>query len=283
MIEISNKKKKKIGNMIVFTLLSLGGILMILPLIWMFSTSLKTQTEAFIVPPKWIPSHVSFKKFSEIWSSGTLQYGFKNSIIVTLSVTIIGTFTTSLAAFAFAKLRFPAKEKIFLMLLAAMMIPFPVVMIPQFVMFSKLHWIDTLFPLIVPGLFGNTVMLFFLRQYLGSVPDALIEAAKIDGCSFFGIYLKIIFPIIKPAIAAQFILWFMGIWNDYLAPSLYLSSPENQTLQVAIANFNAMYAIQSDLPLIMAASLVAMLPLIIVFIIFQRQIIDSVAISGMKG
>jgi multiple sugar transport system permease protein len=283
MNKISSKSQKKIGNIIVFTLLSLGGIIMILPLIWMLSTSLKTQAEAFIVPPKWIPSHISFKKFNEIWSSGTLQYGFKNSAIVTLSVTIIGTFTTSLAAFSFAKLKFPAKEKIFLMLLAAMMIPFPVVMIPQFVMFSKVHWIDTLLPLIVPGLFGNTVMLFFLRQYLGSVPDAIIEAAKIDGCSFFGIYLKIIFPIIKPAIAAQFILWFMGIWNDYLAPSLYLSSPENQTLQVAIANFNAMYAIQSDLPLIMAASLVAMLPLIIIFIIFQRQIIDSVAISGMKG
>lgn len=283
MIQISNKSKKKIGNIIVFTLLSLGGILMILPLLWMISTSMKTKLEAFIVPPQWIPSHPTLGKFSEIWKSGTLQYGFKNSIIVTLSVTIIGTFTTSLAAFAFAKLRFPAKEKLFLMLLAAMMIPFPVVMIPQFVMFSKLHWIDTLLPLIVPGLFGNTVMLFFLRQYLGSVPDALIEAAKIDGCSFFGIYIKIIFPIIKPAIAAQFILWFMGIWNDYLAPSLYLSSPENQTLQVAIANFNAMYAIQSDLPLIMAASLVAMLPLIVVFIIFQRQIIDSVAISGMKG
>jgi multiple sugar transport system permease protein len=283
MSKISSKKKKTIGDIIVFTLLSLGGILMILPLIWMISTSLKTPLEAFIVPPKWIPSHISFKKFSEIWSSGTLQYGFKNSIIVTLSVTIIGTFTTSLAAFAFAKLRFPAKEKIFLMLLAAMMIPFPVVMIPQFVMFSKLHWIDTLLPLIVPGLFGNTVMLFFLRQYLGSVPDAIIEAAKIDGCSFFGIYLRIIFPIIKPAIAAQFILWFMGVWNDYLAPSLYLSSPEKQTLQVTIANFNAMYAIQSDLPLIMAASLVAMMPLIIIFIIFQRQIIDSVAISGMKG
>lgn len=283
MSKFSMKQEKTITDIIVFVLLALGGILMILPLLWMLSTSLKTPMEAFIVPPKWIPAHLSFKKFSEIWDSGTLQYGFKNSIIVTLSVTIVGTFTTSLAAFSFAKLKFPGRDKLFFLLLSGMMIPFPVVMIPQFVMFSQLHWIDTLLPLIVPGLFGNIVMLFFLKQYLGSVPDALIEAAKIDGCSFFGIFWRIIIPIIKPAVAAQFILWFMGVWNDYLAPSLYLSSPESQTLQVAIANFNSMYAIQSDLPLIMAASLMAMLPIMIIFILFQKSIIESVAISGMKG
>jgi multiple sugar transport system permease protein len=156
-------------------------------------------------------------------------------------------------------------------------------MIPQFMIFSQIGWVDTLLPLIVPGLFGNIIMIFFLRQYLTSIPNSIIEAAKIDGCSYIKIFYKIIFPLVKPAVAAQLILWFMAIWNDYLGPILYLNSPEKQTLQLVIANFNSAYAIQSDYPLIMAASVVSLLPMLIVFIVFQKQIIESVAISGVKG
>ncbi len=163
------------------------------------------------------------------------------------------------------------------------MIPYPTVMIPQFVMFSRLHWVDTLLPLIVPLLFGNIIMIFFIRQYLETVPDSLIEAAKIDGASYFRIFTVLIMPLIRPAIAAQFILWFMGVWNDYLAPILYLNSPEKQTLQVVIANLNVQYATQRDYPLIMGASFVALLPILIVFIVFQRQIIASVALTGTKA
>ena len=150
-------------------------------------------------------------------------------------------------------------------------------------MFSKVGWVDTLLPLIVPGLFGNIFMIFFLRQYLMSVPDAIIEAAKIDGSSYFRLFSRIVFPLMMPAVAAQIILWFMGIWNDYLAPIIYLNSPEKQTLQLVIANFNSTYAIQTDYPLIMAASMIALLPMLIVFLVFQRRIIESVAISGVKG
>ncbi len=163
------------------------------------------------------------------------------------------------------------------------MIPFPTLMIPQFVMFSKIGWVDTLLPLIVPLLFGNIVMIFFLRQYLSSVPDSMVEAAKIDGASYLQIFRRMIFPLIRPAIAAQFILWFMTIWNDYLAPILYLNTESKQTLQVVIANLNVEYATQRDYPLIMAASFVALLPILVVFLIFQRQIIESVALTGAKG
>ena len=163
------------------------------------------------------------------------------------------------------------------------MIPYPSIMIPQFVIFSKIGWVNTLLPLIVPGMFGNITMIFFLRQYLSNVPDSIVEAAKIDGASYFQIFAKLIVPAIKPAIAAQFILWFMGAWNDYLAPLLYLNSPEKQTLQVVIANLNASYAIQTDYPLIMAASVVSLIPVLAIFIIFQKQIIESVALSAVKG
>jgi len=281
--KMSVKKKDRITDVFVFVFLTMGAVVMIAPLLWMVSTSLKSKEEVFSLPPVWIPTDISFNKYFEIWNMGPLLSGISNSLIVALSVTIVGTFTSSLAAFAFAKLNFRGKNKIFLLLFASVMIPYPVLMIPQFMIFSSIGWVDTLLPLIVPGLFGNIFMIFFLRQFLNSIPNSIIEAAKIDGCSYFQIFYKIIFPLIKPAVAAQLILWFMAIWNDYLGPILYLNSPEKQTLQLVIANFNASYAIQSDYPLIMAASVVALLPMLIVFMIFQKQIIESIAISGVKG
>jgi multiple sugar transport system permease protein len=213
---------------------------------------------------------------------GEFINGTINSVTIELLVLTFGTFTSSLAAFAFAKLKFKHKEKIFLCLLATMMIPYPVVMIPQFVMFSKIGWVDTLLPLIVPGLFGNVTMIFFLRQNLTSVSDSLVEAAKVDGCGYFRMYWQIMLPLMKAPIATQVILWFMGIWNDYMAPMIYLSTPERQTLQLVIASFNSYYAIQTDYALIMAAAVIAMLPTLIIFFIFQKFIIQSIAISGIK-
>lgn len=279
----SKKKKEKIINTILFLVLLLGSLVMIVPLLWMVLTSVKNKLDVFAMPPVWIPTEINWSKYSEIWTKGPLLSGLINSLKVCLSVTIVGTFTSSLAAFAFAKLRFPYKNQIFLALLGTMMIPFAIVMIPQFIIFSKIGWVDSLKPLIIPGLFGNVSMIFFLRQYMQGIPTDLIEAARIDGCSFFKIFYKIIFPLSGPAISAQIILWFMGIWNDYLAPSIYINTPEKMTIQTVIQSFNATYAIQTDYPLIMAASVMSMLPIIIVFIVFQKWIIESIAISGVKG
>ncbi len=277
------KKKTSITNILIVIILSLGAIIMVGPLLWMVSTSFKEKSGVFQLPPQWIPSPVTFEAYKRLWELDTLLSGIKNTIIVSLVVTIIGTITSSMAAFSFAKLRMPYKNTIFLLLLTALMVPYPAVMIPQFMMFSKIGWVDTLKPLIVPGLFGNITMIFFLRQYLSNIPDSVVEAAKIDGATYVQTFFQLIFPLIRPAVAAQFILWFMGVWNDYLAPLLYLNSPEKQTLQVVIANLNAAYAIQTDYPLIMAASVVSLLPVLIVFIIFQKQIIESVALSAVKG
>lgn len=276
-------KRTKIANFFTFLALLAGSIVMIAPLLWMFSTSLKEKSSVFSLPPEWIPKVINWSKYIEIWEAGPLLTGIKNSLTISLSVTIVGAFTSSLAAFAFAKLELAHKNKIFLLLLSAMMIPYPSLMIPQFSMFASIGWVDTLLPLIIPPIFGNIIMIFFLRQYLINVPNSVIEAAKIDGSSYFGMFTKIIFPLIKPAIAAQFILWFMGVWNDYLAPIIYLNSPEKLTIQLVIANFNSTYAIESDYPLIMAASMVALLPMLVVFLIFQKQIIESIAITGSKG
>lgn len=276
-------KKINLSHVLIVIILLLGSVVMIAPLLWMVSTSLKDKSGVFQLPPQWIPNPIRLDAYKRLLDLDTLASGVKNTVIVSLTVTLIGTITSSMAAFSFAKLKMPFKNLLFLLLLATIMIPYPAVMIPQFMMFSKIGWVDTLLPLIIPGLFGNITMIFFLRQYLSNVPDSIIEAAKIDGAGYLKIFFNLIFPLVRPAIAAQFILWFMGTWNDYLAPLIYLNSPEKQTLQVVIANLNAAYAIQTDYPLIMAASVVSLLPVLIVFIIFQKQIIESVAISGMKG
>jgi len=277
------RRESKLTNTIIFIILLFGSIIMIAPLIWMISTSFKNKAGVFSLPPQWIPDPFTTDAYSRLLKLDSLWTGIKNSVIVSFTVTIIGSITSSLAAFSFAKLRLPYKNVIFLMLLIGIMIPYPSVMIPQFSIFSQIGWIDTLLPLIVPGLFGNITMIFFLRQYLTNIPDSMIEAAKIDGASYFQMFVKLIVPAIKPAISAQFILWFMGAWNDYLAPLLYLRSPNKLTLQVVIANLNATYAIQTDYPLIMAASVISVLPILVIFIIFQRQIIESVALTGTKG
>lgn len=273
----------RLANALVIILLSLGSVLMLAPLLWMLSTSLKTMDGVFELPPQWVPDPIVWENYLRIWEAGPLLSGIRNSVIVSLTVTVIGTLTSSMAAFAFSKMRLPGKNGLFLAILGGMMIPFPALMIPTFMIFARIGWVDTLLPLIVPGLLGNIMMVFFLRQYLHNVPDSLVEASLIDGATYPQIFWKIIFPLIRPAIAAQFILWFMAVWNDYLGPIIYLNSENVQTLQLVIANFNATYAIQTDYPLIMAASLVALLPVLVVFLIFQRQIIESIALTGSKG
>ena len=279
----TEKGQSRLVNAVLFVVLAVGSIAMLAPLIWMFTTSLKTKVEVFALPPVLWPADPQWDTYTRMWDAAPILSGIQNSLIVSLTVTIIGSITSTMAAYALAKMRLPYKNAIFIGLLAGLMIPYPTLMIPQFVMFAKFGWVDTLLPLIVPLLFGNIIMIFFIRQYLASVPDSLIEAAYIDGASHPRVFATIVVPLIRPAIAAQFILWFMAIWNDYLAPILYLNSPQNQTLQVVIANLNVEFATQRDYPLIMGASVVALLPILIVFLIFQRQIIASVALTGTKG
>ncbi|MFV0633938.1 carbohydrate ABC transporter permease [Demequina sp.] len=278
----SGTKENKAVNWVLFVVLSLGAVFMAAPLLWMWTTSLKTKEAVYSLPPQWIPDPFVWENYVRVFDDTYVLSGIKNSLIVAVSVTVVGTVFSALAAFALAKLRLPGKNAIFLALLSGMMVPFPVIMIPQFVMFANLGWVNTLLPLIVPVILGNVIMIFFLRQYLHNVPDSLVEAAKIDGASYLRIFWTIIVPLIRPAIAAQFILWFMAVWNDYLGPIIYLNSPEKQTLQVVIANMNVQYATQRDYPLIMTASVISVIPILVVFLIFQRQIIESVALTGSK-
>ena len=278
---ITSKKEKTI-NIIVFVLLSLGAVVMIFPFFYMIMTSFMTKNQYLSGQLRVIPDPWVWGKYSEVMAKGNFIPGILNTVKVEIPVLLIGGFTSSLAAFAFAKMEFRAKGAIFMGLLATIMIPFAVIMIPQYVMFTKFGWTDTLLPLIIPACFGNISMVFFLRQNLTSIPNDLMDAAKLDGCGYFRTFAQIFFPLMKGAVGTQLTLWFMAIWNDYLAPTIFLRSEKNWTLQVVIRSFNTYYSIQSDYALIMAASVIAMLPTIALFFCFQRVIIESVAISGIK-
>lgn len=275
-------KKEKVINVIVFIVLCLGAVVMVFPLIYMVATSFMTKNQILSGTLTLFPDPILIGKYSEVLQKGEFVRGIFNSLKVAIPLLIIGGFTSALAAFGFAKMQFRGKGILFLALLATIMIPFAVVMIPQYVMFTKLGWTNSLLPLIIPGCFGNVSMIFFLRQNLLGMPDELMEAAKLDGCSYFGTFIKIFFPLMKGAFGTQLMLWFMGIWNDYLAPTIFLRSEKTWTLQVVIRSFNSYYAIQSDYALIMAASVIAMIPTMLLFFIFQRVIIESIAISGIK-
>ncbi|MBP5304627.1 MAG: carbohydrate ABC transporter permease [Lachnospiraceae bacterium] len=274
--------KEKTINIVVFILLCFGAVVMVFPLIYMVMTSFMTKNQILSGSLKVIPNPWVFGKYGEVLNKANFISGVLNTVKVEIPVLLIGGFTSSLAAFSFAKMKFRAKNAIFMGLLATIMIPFAVIMIPQYVMFTKMKWTDTLLPLIVPACFGNVSMIFFLRQNLSSIPNDLMDAAKLDGCGYFRTFAQIFFPLMKSAVGTQLTLWFMGIWNDYLAPVIFLRSEANWTLQVVIRSFNAYYAIQSDYALIMAASVIAMIPTIVLFFCFQRVIIESVAISGIK-
>lgn len=272
-----------LGRILTYTFLILLAITMIFPFVWMLSVSLKSQSLVLELPPKLIPRPIDFRAYIDIWSEIDILVGIKNSMIIAFFVITFGLISSSMAAFAFAKLKFFGRDQMFMVLLASIMIPFPVTMIPQYMLFDSIGWVDTLKPLIVPGLLGNVAVTFFIVQYLKTIPNEIIDSAKIDGCGYFGIYWRIILPLIKPAMAAQAIFMFMGIWNDLLGPVIYLSSPEKLTLQYVVATLNAFYSTANDYPMIMAGGIISMVPLIIVYLIFQRQIVDSLVISGMKG
>ncbi|MFA6680640.1 MAG: carbohydrate ABC transporter permease [Sphaerochaeta sp.] len=267
----------------VWLILLVGAGTMLLPFLWMVSTSLKEANLVYTIPPEWIPNPINWDNYRRVWTASNLLTGIKNSSIISISVLSFCTISSSMAAFAFSKLRFPGKNIIFLMLLSTIMIPFVVLLVPQFIIYSRIKWIDTLLPLIIPASLGNVNMIFFLRQYMTGLPNELLDAAKIDGCNYFGMYWRIYLPLTKTAIIANTILLFMATWNDYFGPMVFTHSQSKQTVQVAIAMMNSHYAQQTDIPLVMTASMIAVLPVLILFIASQKYFVDSFAITGIKG
>ena len=278
-----SKKKFRLGFYIATLIVIIGVASMIFPYLWMFLTSFKTTTEAWADPPTLIPTKWLIDAYQLILTDPNFYKSIFNTLIIEFSVIIVGTLVATLAAFAFAKIRFKHKKLLLLMLMSSMMVPYAALMLPQYRAFQELGMTETLWPLILPGLFGNISMMFFLITYMKEgIPDALIESAKIDGTSYIKMFFKIALPLSKPAIAAQAIFWFVGIWNDFFGPSIYLTNPEKLTLQVYLNTLLSSNASGVELPTLMAGSVLASLPMMIIFFAFQNFFINSIALSGMK-
>ena len=267
---------------VVYILLIAISVIMLIPLVWMLSTALKSLDQVGIFPPEWIPNPVLWDNFGQALTFMPFALYFRNTGMIT-GFSIIGTLIScSLVAYGFARLRARGREALFLLVLSTLMLPNQVTMIPQYVLFAKLHWIDTFLPLIVPNFLGNAFFIFLLRQFMMTIPLEMDEAARIDGAGYVRIFVRIILPLIKPALATVAIFTFVYNWNDFLYPLIYLNSEHNLTLSLALSKFTGMYG-STAWNLLMAASLVVVMPCLLLFFFAQRYFIQGIVVSGLKG
>ncbi|MFH1367636.1 MAG: carbohydrate ABC transporter permease [Elusimicrobiota bacterium] len=263
-----------------YLLLAAVGVFMIAPFLWMLSTSLKDSSSVFTYPPEWIPKPVEFVNYIKAWNAAPFGRFFFNSIFVAVCVTFGQVFTSSLAAYAFARVEFPGRDKIFLCYLATMMIPGQVTMIPVFILLKYIGWIDTFKALIIPTMF-TAYGTFMLRQFFLTIPKELEEAAVMDGFSRWQIYYKIIMPLSKPALATLSTFVFLGNWNEFMWPLVITSSVEMRTLPLGLVTFQGQY--MTDWNLLMAASTMVLLPVLFVYIFNQKFITKGIVMTGLKG
>ena len=341
------RRKERIRKSIWHLILLIGGVVFIMPFVWLVTTSFKDEDQVFKYPPVWIPTQqvkmkigdhryplstltingrqekvleleeledgskkvrrvsggqafivprselTKIRKFGLKWSNYSDALDFLppethkgllylwNTVYITL-LSILGTlFSSSLVAYSFARLRWPGRDALFLVLIATMMLPQAVTMIPVFLIFRTLGWFDTLKPLWVPSFFAGAFSVFLLRQFFMTIPMDLEDAAKIDGCSYFGIYRKIMLPLIKPALAALTIMTFMGSWNNFMGPLIYINSPEKMTVAYALVLFQGAHL--TEFGLLMAASTLVVMPVLLVFFFTQRYFIQGITLTGIKG
>lgn len=266
----------------ILLVLVIGSIAMLFPFAWMVVSSLKSQEKVFVFPPEWIPDPVVWHNYVEalIYKPFYL-YIFNTLIIVALNEVAI-LLSSSFVGYGFARIRFPGRDFWFTIVLATLMVPFFALMVPQFIIFTKLGWMDTFLPLTFPYFFGGGAFnIFLFRQFFRSLPEELADAGRIDGCSDFGIYWRIMMPLCKPALATVAVFTFLNAWNDFLGPLLYLRSDRNFTVAIGLATFRSIMNTRWDL--LMAASTAMVLPVILLFFFTQRYFIQGVVLSGLKG
>ena len=276
------KARTHIGNFFTVLVLSLGGVLMALPFLWMVSSSLKSISEIYVFPPTFIPESIQWTNYLEIWRRLPFHIFFRNSFVVASLETAGVLFTSSLAGYSFARLRYPGRDQLFLLYLSTMMIPFAVRMIPLFILMRTFGWVDSLAALIMPGMFSAWGT-FLMRQFMLTIPRELEDAALIDGCSFFRIYWRIILPLTMPALATLGIFHFMGSWNNFLWPLIILNSMSNKTLPLGLAAFQAMVAMKTPWHLVMAASVLSVVPILVIFMLGQKYYVRGIVTTGLKG
>ena len=253
---------------------------MLVPFLYMVSTSLKSMLEAFQYPPTWLPKQFMWSNYLVVWSKAPLARVALNSIRVSGMSTVGQVLTCSLAGYAFARLRFPGRGPLFMVFIATMMVPTHVTLIPTFVLFKTFGWINTHYPLVVPAWFGGAFGIFLVRQFFLTIPQDLADAARVDGCNPARAYWQIFMPLAKPVLGTLAIFTFFNSWNDLLGPLIYLRDTELMTFPVALASFGGRYLV--DLPLLMAASVISIVPTLILFLVLQKYFVQGIVLSGLK-
>jgi multiple sugar transport system permease protein len=255
---------------------------MTLPFLWMVSTSLKETAQVWVFPPQWLPNPVRWENYTEALTILPFWRYALNTLMITVATTLGVVLTSSLCAYGFARLQFPGRDLIFMIVLTAIMIPYAVLLIPHYIMFRYLGWIDSYLPLWVPVWFGGGAFnIFLLRQFFRTIPAELSDAARIDGASELGIYWRIIMPLAGPALTTVAIFTVLNTWNDFLGPLVYISSQDKFTLALGLAQFRGLYATQWQY--LMAASTVVVVPTLVLFFLAQRYFIQGVVLTGLKG
>lgn len=285
-----SKASQTASKVLIYFVLILYAVIIIFPFSIIILTSFKTMADARSMTFEWIPANgFTLEGYIEAFefranpdsSLPTLVRSFINTVLYIIPPTIIGLFTSSMAAYAFAKLKFRAKNVMYSILLATMMIPGTITIAPQFAIYDAIQWVDTPLPLMIPGMFGAAACVFFMRQFFSGIPDSLVEAAKLDGESYIGIFFRIMVPLSVPALLAQGLLGFIGGYNDYFNPLIYLQSSEIQTLQVALRTFSTVYVQKPNI--VMAGTVIALVPMLIIYFFAQDYFIDGIAASGLKS
>lgn len=279
----SAKLQKRVSIGFSLIVLSVGLVFFLFPIYWMVTASLKTLDEVFLFPPSWWPKELQWQNYREALTFMPFGRYALNTILVT-SANVVGTvLSCSLVAFAFARLRAKARDVMFLFVLSTMMLPPQVTMIPVYILFQRLGMVDTYWPLTLPAFFATSPFsIFLLRQFFMTVPKELDEAALIDGCSYFGIWWRVLLPAAKPALLTVALFTFTAHWNDLLGPLIYINSYEKLTLALGLANFRAMYG-ATPWHLLMAASIVVVAPCLLVYGLSQRYFMQGIVITGSKG
>ncbi len=276
----SISKNRLITKIVIYFILIAITACMLLPFLWMLSSSFKLNKDVFGFPIQWIPSNPRWQNYVDIWTRIPLLTFVKNTAKITIVVTLLQLFTSSFAAYAFAKLRFKGRNLLFLGYIATIAVPWQAYMVPQFMMMSSWHLNNTHLAIMCLQAF-SAFGVFLMKQFYEGVPDELCEAARIDGLSEYGIWWHIMLPLSLPAISTLTIFTFVNTWNDFLGPLIYLTKTELKTIQIGLRMFITQYS--AEYGLIMAASVVALIPVLIVFLSLQKYFVQGVASSGIKG
>lgn len=274
-------RRKKLNIALKFLVLIVFGVVFVTPFYWMFATALKSDAQLFMLPPAWTPNPIEWENFLRVFQE--VPFGkFINNSLVLVTWNVVGqVFSTAMVGYGFARLRFPGRDVLFVVLLATLMVPKQVTLVPQFILFAKLGWIDTYLPLILPAFGGSPFLIFLVRQYMMTIPLDLDEAATIDGASRWQILWHIIFPLTIPALILVTVFTFTDVWNDFMGPLIYLNDPNKFTVSLGLSFFQG--AKETSWNLLMAGALMAMIPPVVLFLFTQKRLLGGLATTGLKG